>query len=77
MRPSMDGGRSVLVAGAVAPWEASAKEAPTATRGRDGARRGGTMKSDWTTHLEDTAFALLAAAVLLGVPALTRLLGLG
>jgi hypothetical protein len=34
------------------------------------------MKSDWTTHLEDTAFALLAA-VLLGVPALTRLLGLG
>jgi hypothetical protein len=35
------------------------------------------MKSDWTAHLEDTAFALLAAAVLLGVPALSRLSALG
>ena len=35
------------------------------------------MKSDWTTHLEDTAFALLIGTILLGVPALSRLMGLG
>jgi hypothetical protein len=35
------------------------------------------MKPDWTVHLENTAFALLVGAILLGVPALTRLLGLG
>jgi hypothetical protein len=35
------------------------------------------MKSDVIVQLENTVFALLVGTTLLGVPALTRLLGLG
>lgn len=35
------------------------------------------MKPDWAVHLENAALALLVGAVLLGVPALSRLMGLG
>ena len=35
------------------------------------------MKLDWAVHLENAALALLVGAVLLGVPALSRLMGLG
>ena len=49
-------------------------------RGRQrlgGAESGGTiMKSDVVLHLEDAVFALVAAAVLAGVPMLVLLLGL-
>jgi hypothetical protein len=39
--------------------------------------RVGAMKSDVIVQLENTVFALLVGTILLGVPALTRLLGLG
>lgn len=35
------------------------------------------MKSDLVVQLENTAFALLIGTILLGVPALSRLMGLG
>ena len=35
------------------------------------------MKSESTVHLEDTAFVLLVGTILLGMPVLSRLLGLG
>jgi len=35
------------------------------------------MKSELVSRLENAAFALLVGIILLGVPALTRLMGLG
>jgi len=35
------------------------------------------MRSDLVVQLENTAFALLVGTILLGVPAVLRLLGLG
>jgi hypothetical protein len=37
----------------------------------------GAVKPDWAVHLENAALALLVGAVLLGVSALSRLVGLG
>ena len=37
----------------------------------------GAMRPDWAVHLENAALALLVGAILLGVPALSRLVGLG
>jgi hypothetical protein len=47
--------------------------------GRAGARmEAGAMKPDLAVQLENAAFALLAGStILLGVPALSRLMGLG
>ena len=39
--------------------------------------RAGAVRSDLVVQLENTAFALLVGTILLGVPALMRLLGLG
>jgi hypothetical protein len=35
------------------------------------------VRPDWAVHLENAMLALLVGAVLLGVPALSRLMGLG
>ena len=61
-----------------ASLEPSGQETPPVGSGPVGAPTGvGIMRSDLVVQLENTAFALLVGTILLGMPVLSRLLGLG
>jgi len=55
----------------------SGRGGPAALASGGTTTRAGAVRSDLVVQLENTAFALLVGTILLGVPALTRLLGLG
>jgi len=55
----------------------SGRGGPAAVTSGGTMTRAGAVRSDLVVQLENTAFALLVGTILLGVPALTRLLGLG
>ena len=71
LRAGVAGARRLDTARSASIWVAEGASAVGAWSGA------GAMKPDWAVHLENAALALLVGVVLLGVPALARLLGLG